>query len=134
MTRRAIVVLAALAFLASPAFAATFTVDSSVDAVDANPGDGICDDGGGACTLRAAVMEANAFAGMDAIDIPAGTYDLMTPVGTPLDAPLDGDPLPWPTVPEPLGTVPAAPPAARPTFSQRRPQWTVAGSVTPLLR
>ncbi|MCB1057051.1 MAG: penicillin acylase family protein, partial [Acidobacteria bacterium] len=46
--------------------------------------------------------------------LPAGTYDLMTPVGTPLDAPLDGDPLPWPTVPEPLGTVPAAPPAEIP--------------------
>jgi CSLREA domain-containing protein len=39
--------------------AATFTVNSAVDAVDANPGDGFCDTGGGVCTLRAAIMEAN---------------------------------------------------------------------------
>lgn len=39
--------------------AATFTVNSPADVVDANPGDGFCDTGGGVCTLRAAIMEAN---------------------------------------------------------------------------
>ncbi len=34
-------------------------VDSAVDAVDAAPGDGICADISGACTLRAAIEEAN---------------------------------------------------------------------------
>lgn len=42
-----------------PAAAATFTVNSTADAVDANPGNGICAASGGACTLRAAIMEAN---------------------------------------------------------------------------
>lgn len=37
-----------------------FTVDSTGDGADAIAGDGICDDGSGACTLRAAIGEANA--------------------------------------------------------------------------
>ena len=37
----------------------TIVVDSLGDAPDAVPGDGACDDGTGACTLRAAVDEAN---------------------------------------------------------------------------
>jgi CSLREA domain-containing protein len=39
--------------------APTFTVNSTIDAIDANPGDGACDAGGSICTLRAAIMEAN---------------------------------------------------------------------------
>ena len=35
-----------------------FTVDSTGDVTDASP-DGVCDDGSGACTLRAAIEEAN---------------------------------------------------------------------------
>ncbi|MBI1742604.1 CSLREA domain-containing protein [Candidatus Acetothermia bacterium] len=35
-------------------------VNSTLDTVDAAPGNGICDDGGGNCTLRAAIQEANA--------------------------------------------------------------------------
>ena len=46
---------------------APFTVTSTVDEPDANPGDGVCDDGGGRCTLRAAIMEANARSGADTI-------------------------------------------------------------------
>ncbi len=42
---------------------ATFTVDSTGDAGDATPGDGICATAGGACTLRAAVQESNTQAG-----------------------------------------------------------------------
>ena len=51
----------------SPAWAATFTVDSTLDAGDSSPGDGSCNDGGGNCTLRAAIQEANALAGTDNI-------------------------------------------------------------------
>ena len=51
-------------------------VNSTDDAVDANPGDGDCDDGAGNCTLRAAIMEANALAGADTITLPTGTYTI----------------------------------------------------------
>ncbi len=50
--------------------AATFTVDTSVDSVDANLGDGIAADSLGRTSLRAAVMEANALAGDDTIQLP----------------------------------------------------------------
>ena len=56
--------------------APNITVTSPRDATDANPGDGICDDGRGSCTLRAAIMEANAFAGKDTITLPEGNYVL----------------------------------------------------------
>lgn len=42
-------------------------VNSIADTPDANPGDGICDDGTGNCTLRAAIEEANASPGFDLI-------------------------------------------------------------------
>jgi parallel beta-helix repeat protein len=42
--------------------ATTFTVDSTLDAADA-VADGVCDDGAGHCTLRAAIMEADAGVG-----------------------------------------------------------------------
>ena len=45
----------------------TFTVDSTADASDANTGDGLCDDGSGSCTLRAAIEEANASSSLDTI-------------------------------------------------------------------
>ena len=56
--------------------AADFNVNSTSDVADSNPGDGICDTGAGECTLRAAVMEAEALAGADNIAIPSGTYVL----------------------------------------------------------
>lgn len=61
-----------------PLQAATFTVNSTDDLVDANPGNGRCETapGGDICTLRAAIMEANARQGMDVIVIPAGVYVL----------------------------------------------------------
>ncbi len=51
---------------------------SAVDATDAAPGDGVCETvlGNGVCTLRAAVMEANASPGLDEINLPAGTFSL----------------------------------------------------------
>lgn len=51
-------------------------VNSTADAPDANPGDGVCATSGGVCTLRAAVDETNATAGMDTVTVPAGTYDV----------------------------------------------------------
>ena len=48
-----------LLLLSLNASAATFVVTSPEDEVDTNPGDGICGAASG-CTLRAAVMEANA--------------------------------------------------------------------------
>jgi CSLREA domain-containing protein len=58
------------------ASATTFTVNSTADAADAIPGDGICDDGSGNCTLRAAVMESNFIGGANVITVPSGTYTL----------------------------------------------------------
>jgi CSLREA domain-containing protein len=64
-----------LAFFApSGAGATAFTVNSTVDAVDASPGDGACATVAGECTLRAAVQEANALPGADTITLPAATY------------------------------------------------------------
>jgi len=57
----------------------TFIVDSTADAVDDNPGDAVCDDGSGSCTLRAAVMEANALPGEDEIFLSDETYSLTIP-------------------------------------------------------
>lgn len=69
----------AISAFALPAGAATFVVNSTADSVDANPGDGVCADSGGNCTLRAAVMEANALAGADTIDL-TGINDPNTPI------------------------------------------------------
>lgn len=64
--------LAVAAGLLVPALAAcgpapSFTVDDAGDAADASPGDGTCATAGGGCTLRAAIQEANARSGADAI-------------------------------------------------------------------
>ncbi len=67
-----------------------FTVNSTNDAIDTNPGDGICDDGTGNCTLRAAIIESNALGGAHTITLPAGTYALTIP-GSQENASLTGD-------------------------------------------
>jgi CSLREA domain-containing protein len=54
--------------------AATFVVNTTADTQDAAPGNGTCADAAGACSLRAAITEANALAGADIITVPAGTY------------------------------------------------------------
>ena len=71
--------LLAAAFGASPAGAATFAVNFEDDGGDINPGDGGCNasiEGPPLCTLRAAIEEANAFAGPDRVTVPAGDYHL----------------------------------------------------------
>ncbi|WP_372748306.1 choice-of-anchor Q domain-containing protein [Litorivivens sp.] len=68
----------------------TFVVDSQQDQPDADPGDQICASADGWCTIRAAIMEANASEfGSDGnrytIHIPAGYYDITLP--NPLSTP-----------------------------------------------
>ncbi|MDQ2675268.1 MAG: hypothetical protein M3Y34_00535, partial [Actinomycetota bacterium] len=74
---------AALAVLATPASALPFTVNDPGDGADAAAGDAVCDVDSGTtgdqCTLRGALMEANALAGPDdvAFDLPgAGAHTL----------------------------------------------------------
>gem|GEM_PF-7057892 len=68
----------------------TLFVTSELDTVDAAPGDGLCADASGLCTLRAAIMEANANANVFNIDLPEGTY-LLTIDGSGEDASAIGD-------------------------------------------
>lgn len=68
----------------------TFTVNSTLDTCDANPGNGVAADSAGRTTLRAAIMEANARAGADTINLPAGTY-VLTLAGINEDACRTGD-------------------------------------------
>ena len=60
---------------------AVFTVDSTADLVDLNPGNGVCEVAvGGVCTVRAAIQEANALGTAeqpDLIVIPSGNYTLV---------------------------------------------------------
>jgi len=57
--------------------AAEFSVTTTLDRIDINPGDGLCASEENECTLRAAVMETNALSGADIINIPANTYALL---------------------------------------------------------
>lgn len=82
---RALFVVASSGAFASVAGAAplTFLVNSPVDELDFNPGNGICETvaGNGVCTLRAAILEANAHAGADTIVLQANVTYLLTRVG-----------------------------------------------------
>jgi CSLREA domain-containing protein len=71
----------------------TFTVNTTVDAVDAHPGDGICEvtPGAGDCSLRAAVMEANADPGADTVALGDGSVYRLTLLGADEDQSKTGD-------------------------------------------
>jgi CSLREA domain-containing protein len=73
--------LAPLAVALASAEGAEFHVTTSTDGVDANPGDGICATipNTNVCTLRAAVMEANALPGKDVIYLSNFLYELGIP-------------------------------------------------------
>jgi CSLREA domain-containing protein len=58
------------------ASAAVFTVNTTVDAVDASTSDGNCATAAGQCALRAAVQQADALGGTNTINVPAGVYVL----------------------------------------------------------
>ena len=74
----------------SPVLAADFTVNTITDTVDAAPGNGTCADAGNQCSLRAAIMEANALSGDDTITLADNTYKL-TIAGRGEDAAATGD-------------------------------------------
>jgi predicted outer membrane repeat protein len=67
-----------------------FFVNSNLDTVDVNPGDGVAADVDGNITLRAAIMEANALAGDSVIILGPGTFNL-TIAGAAESAALTGD-------------------------------------------
>jgi hypothetical protein len=79
----------AILLLTRPALATIYMVNSTLDLPDGDIGDGVCATAppGSVCTLRAAVMQANAHTGPDYITMPAGTY-VLTRVG--VDATLCG--------------------------------------------
>ena len=83
-------VLAISFIIAASTNAATFNVTTTNDTLDAAPGDGFCADTGTACSLRAAIGEANALAGDDTIILPPGTYT-QTLAAANDDANLGGD-------------------------------------------
>jgi len=76
--------------IGNASWGATFTVNSTVDAADATPGDGICATATSVCSLRAAVQEANALADADIIILPPGTY-VLTLLGAGEDLAATGD-------------------------------------------
>lgn len=84
-------VVALLGALEGWAGAAQLTVTSVGDLRDAAPGDGICSTTNGPCTLRAAVMEANALPGADTITIPQGMVISLARLGADEDAAENGD-------------------------------------------
>ena len=59
--------------LPTTTLASAFVVDSTIDAVEAAPGDGVCATAAGECTLRAAIQETNALPGADKVTLPIGT-------------------------------------------------------------
>jgi CSLREA domain-containing protein len=86
-----IAIIACAALVLPPATpAVTFTVDSTRDDTDTVPGDGVCVTAAHTCTLRAAILEANALAGADTITLPTGRYRLSID-GAKEDAGVTGD-------------------------------------------
>lgn len=85
--------LAWIAFAASsPLLAQTYVVNSPIDEIDADLGDGICQTKLKTCSLRAAVMEASRATGSATVNIvlSAGIYPLY-PLGGPGDGEAGGD-------------------------------------------
>src|SRR5439155_1504530 len=64
---------------AAPALRAAsnvYVVNNTADLPDADVGDGLCAAANGACTLRAAIMQANFSAGVQTVTVPSGVYML----------------------------------------------------------
>lgn len=77
-------------FACSNSFAATYTVNTSTDTVDANIGDDLCEDAVGKCSLRAAIQEANSDIEEDTIELPENTFTISI-AGTGEDLSATGD-------------------------------------------
>ena len=75
----------------APALAVTFEVNTTADQPDLTPADGQCLTAQGACSLRAAIQQANATPGKDLIHLPEGSYLLDLDSGQNEDAAATGD-------------------------------------------
>lgn len=74
-----------------PTAAEFFVVNTVADTIDASVGDGVCADAGGNCSLRAAVMEANANPNLTEIQLTGGETYTLSIAGRGEDASLTGD-------------------------------------------
>jgi hypothetical protein len=108
--RHILILVAGLSVLAGSAVsrAATFTVTTSLDLVDANLGDGACLTVDQSCSLRAAVQQANALGGFHTIRLGGGPYKL--------------------TLQEPGAADPDEDGSGAPSFSSSRPRSRGGGS------
>src|SRR5688572_17473539 len=82
---RAITLTIVVVCMSTPAFTeggAVFIVNSTDDGTDASAGDGNCATASGVCTLRAAIVEANALPGLDGISFGIGTGTRTITVGS----------------------------------------------------
>ena len=79
IAKKIISIFIVTALMTQTVFAVTFTVDNDGDAADAVAGDGNCATAGAACTLRAAIEEANELAGTDIINFSDGVTRTLTP-------------------------------------------------------
>ena len=80
----ALAIVAAMLSIARPTYAAAFTVTKPDDT-----NDGVCD--ASDCSLREAIVAANAAAGADIITVPAGTYQITLNPGPDENAGASGD-------------------------------------------
>src|SRR5262245_25913627 len=71
-----VLLLLALFLGVQPVHADVFAALPLPDTHDAMPGDGLCADSGGSCTLRAAIEEANGYPGADTITLLGSKYNL----------------------------------------------------------
>jgi len=89
---KSILLITSLLVAASTDAAIFYVNIFDVDAADETPGDGICKvAAGNACTLRAAVMEANALAGIDIIILPGNETIFLTLNGADENSAVTGD-------------------------------------------
>ncbi len=97
---KVVLLLSCCVLFSFQAVATTFTVNTTLDAVDSAPGNGVCATAlsGSPCSLRAAIMEANAYANTilngeelpDIINLNDGVYRLTIP-GTQENLSASGD-------------------------------------------
>lgn len=85
-----LVALLATLFACPGVQAVEFALTTTADTLDSAPGNGLCADADGDCSLRAAVQETNALAGADRIVLPAGLFRL-TREGRAEDFAVSGD-------------------------------------------
>jgi CSLREA domain-containing protein len=86
-----LITLAVASQLLTTQAATTFVVNSLGDTPDAAPGNGTCADANGACTLRAAIQEANVVSGVETINFSVtGTINLTGALPSAFDVNING--------------------------------------------